>query len=160
MAKSVKRPAESWTYMLASDRALPLEQQTRFTLRPMTIGERAAAWDDLVRELRNDDGTRTLLRRTRQQGVELAIRHIVSIENFPVGAAQPWPADAEQRARYLELLEDRDVSELADEIWKRSNGVDDSAKNFLPPERTSDSGGASPAIQSSTAASDAISNPA
>jgi hypothetical protein len=86
MATLVKRPAESWAFVLDGDRALPTEQQTRFTLRPMTINDRAAARDDLTRELVGPDGTRIIQRRTRQHSLMLALSHIVAIENFPVGA--------------------------------------------------------------------------
>jgi hypothetical protein len=152
MAKSRKRPAEAWVFVLEADTQLPLDQQTRFTLRPMTHAERAAVRDDLAREERQRDGTTATVARTRQQAYAIALAHIVSVENFPVGAPQAWPNDRAAQERYLEQLEDDDVLEIGNEVWARSTlGPPDEGvvKNFSPPELTSISGG-SAAIETST----------
>ncbi|HVX39615.1 MAG TPA: hypothetical protein VHB25_08580 [Gemmatimonadaceae bacterium] len=160
MAKMRKRPPESWSYVLRADRALPFDQQSRFTLSPLSHGERAAMRDDLVRTRYAPDGSRDVAPRTHQNARELVLGHLTSIENFPVSAAQPWPSDREARERYLELLEDDDVLELGDEIWARSTlGPEEPAVgNSWPPERTSSSGGTS-AVGSSTTAASAHNDP-
>lgn len=160
MARSVQRAAEAWTYVLLADRALPIEDRTTFTLRPLTITEQAAALDDLVRTEFDEDGNRVVLRRARRQAIALAVTHIEAIDNFPAGAPKPWPEDRDSRRRYLEQLRLEDVVELGDEIWKRSS-IDAAGpvKNFSPPERTSSSGGDSPATPSSTPAPDATKTP-
>lgn len=142
MAKAIKRPAESWVYVLMRDLTLDLGQQSRFTLRPMTHAERAAVRDDIARTQEAADGSTITLMRTRQQGYSIALSHIVSIENFPSDAPKPWPTDANDRAAYLEQLADDDVLELGNEVWARSAlGADGPAiKNFSTPERTSSSG--------------------
>lgn len=147
MAKAKKRPAESWTYVLEADRALDAAQQSRFVLSPMTYAERAAIRDDLLR------GEGNVSKVFRNAGT-IAIEHLVSIENFPAGEPQPWPADRAARERYLELLDDDDVLEIGNEIWTRSAlGYRDKdteplrdgdvAKNSSTPEPTSSSGGSS-----------------
>lgn len=152
MAKLVKRPAESWRYVLRGDRALPIEQQTVFTLAPLTMAERAQVHDDITRTQTQPDGTRITLGRTRQTGVELVLSHVVAIENFPVGAPEPWPTSAAARARYLERLQDDDVLELGNEIFERSDlGDEDVAKNSSRPEPTSGSGADSQIPDSTTA---------
>jgi hypothetical protein len=152
MAKTVKRSAESWIYVLKADRTLDPSEQTRFTLRPMTHAERAATMDDAARTLTTSEGV-VSVGRFHQNAYEIALRHIVSIENFPIGAPQPWPKDADERARYLDQLDDDDIVEVGDEVWRRSRlGADTAAvKNSLPPELTSNSGGSSATATSTTA---------
>jgi hypothetical protein len=157
MAKAVKRPAESWVYVLKADRDLPMEEQSRFTLRPMTHNERAAAHDDLVRTRVSPDGDKTVQARTRQQALVIALRHIVSIENFPSENPQPWPATTEARAAYVEQLDDEYVLELGNEVFARRGLLGDEGaaiKNSSPPGRTSRSGG-SEAAETSTPATHA-----
>lgn len=119
MAKAVKRPPESWIYVLKADRALPERERSVFTLSPMTYAERAAVRDDMAR-------SSSTVNRTAG---ELALAHIVSIMNFPAGETKAWPADHDARVAYLELLDDDAVVELGDEIWARSAlGYRDPAK--------------------------------
>lgn len=125
MATKIARPAESWPYVLKIDREAPSEQQSRFVLRPMTQGERAAMRDEIARVHREKDGARSVISRTNRVGVEIALAHIVSIENFPAGAPQPWPADAADREKYLEMLGDSWLQEIADEVWEKSTAGDD-----------------------------------
>ncbi|HEY4131671.1 MAG TPA: hypothetical protein VGM50_13715 [Gemmatimonadaceae bacterium] len=153
MANEIKRSAETWAYVLQGDRALPPEQQTRFTLRPMTVLERAAAQDDLIRSFTNETGQRVLIRRTRQQTVAIALEHITAIENFPVGAPALWPSDRTARIAYLERLVDTDVDEIGNEVWRRSLesfAAGTPAGNSLPPALTSGSGEPSAANTSTT----------
>lgn len=121
MAQRASRPAESFTYIPIADRALPVEQQSRFTLRPMTLTERAAARDNMSRtQVR--DGERTIASRSRQLAVELTLNHLLAAENFPAGEPKPWPADAPlaDRQAYLELLGDDLVNEIGNEVYIRS----------------------------------------
>lgn len=156
MAKAVRRPAESWTYVLLDDQRLPVDEQSVWTLRPMTHTERAAAQDDLVRQFIAEGGT-FVLSRAKQQGYAIALRHIIAVRNFPAGAAQPWPADHAARVAFLEQLDDEYVREIADEVFNKSTlmGEDGTQlKNSSPPELTSRSGG-SEAAPTFTAATDA-----
>ena len=121
MAKKKSRPAESWTYLLVSDRELPIEEQSRFTLSPLTQAERAAIQDDLARTHVATDGSKSVVARTRRQGLSIALDHIVAIENFPAGAPQPWPKDREGRETYLEMLDDDFVQEIGNEVFERSS---------------------------------------
>jgi hypothetical protein len=121
MAQRVAVPAERWTYVLEADRTLPIEQQSRFTLRPLSMAERAAARDNLAR-VHIAHGERVITHRDRSLAFELALSHIASIENFPAGEPKPWPVDEplSARASYLELLGDEAVREIGNEIFDRS----------------------------------------
>jgi hypothetical protein len=123
MAKMKSRAAASFPYVLIGDRDLPPEQQTQFVLRTLTVDEHAAA---------------------------LALEHIVSIENFPVGAPQPWPDERERRRDYLGMLMPADLQELGGVLFHRAE-VGDEEKNFSPPARTSASGDNSSAQAPTTA---------
>jgi hypothetical protein len=149
MAKKNRCVAESWVYVTKTDRALPKEEQTRFTLRPMTWAERDRARDALSSE--------SVVHR---QARRMALDHIVSIENFPVGDPKPWPSTIGEREAYLNTLDDGDVLEVGNEVWLRSTlGPDEDAlKNSSPPERTLASGESS-AASSSTSAPNAASSP-
>lgn len=120
MAKRVTRPAESWSYVLQSDRGLPLEEQSRFVLSPLSQIERAAIRDEIARVSTASDGRKDIISRERRQGVEIVLDHLVSVENFPAGAPQKWPDKREERSAYLEQLDDDFVQELANEIWEKS----------------------------------------
>jgi len=125
MPAKTTRPAESWSYVLECDRELDAAEQSRFILRPLTQSERAAVRDDIARVETAKDGARSVVSRSQRQGIELAINHIVSIENFPAGAPQPWPPDPATRRSYLEMLRDDYVQEVANEIWAKSVVGDD-----------------------------------
>ncbi|HEY7195513.1 MAG TPA: hypothetical protein VH439_17350 [Gemmatimonadales bacterium] len=128
MAKGITRLAGTWSYVLTADRELPVEEQSRFTLRPLTGAERERFIDDMsVAE--TVDGAVRVHPRTRQIARRIAISHIAAIENFPAGAPKPWPADAKARDDYLELLDDGYVFELGNEIYLRSSlGATNGAK--------------------------------
>lgn len=149
MAKKNRCVAESWTYITQADRALPKEEQTRFVLSPMPWDERDRARDALSSDV-------VVHRQARQ----MALEHIVAVENFPVGAPAPWPTGRAARETYLNTLDDGDVLEIGNEVWARSTlGADEeSLKNSFTPERTSASG-VSSAESSSTTAPSAPSSP-
>jgi hypothetical protein len=155
MAKKNRCIAESWTYVLLSDRTLPPDQQTRFTLRPMTAPERDQVRDNLSWTQLHIDGAHTRVNRTRQSARAIALNHIAGIDNFPVGAPQSWPKDRDAQARYLDMLEDGDVLEIGNEVFDRSTlGPDEGdIKNSSTPERTSASGASSQGDISTTAPS-------
>lgn len=153
MAKAVKRPAESWVYVLKGDRALPEEEQSRFTLRPMTYFERAAVLDDFLRSDTSTGGQDAGASRVYRNAWAIALNHIASVENFPVGTPAPWPESRAEKVSYLGMLENDDVLEIGNEVWSRSGmGIDgETIKNSLPPEPISRSGGDSAAAISTTA---------
>lgn len=153
MAKTIKRTAEAWTYVLVTDRALPIDQQTRFVLKPLTHVERATVRDSLSRLQIDAAGTKALLDRTRQEAFGLALSNIVAVENFPVGEARAWPAKKADREAFLDQLDDDDVLEIGNEIWERSKlGMDGAPiKNSSRPAPTSGSGEPSAAAAAATA---------
>jgi hypothetical protein len=155
MAKKNRCIAEAWTYVLLSDRELPPDEQTRFTLRPMTAPERDHVRDNLSWTQLHPDGAHTRVNRTRQSARAIALNHIVGVENFPVGSPQPWPKERDDQVRYLAMLDDGDVLELGNEVFDRSTmGADEEPiKNSFTPERTSASGVSSPESISTTVAS-------
>jgi hypothetical protein len=150
MAKNIKRSAGSFVYTLEADRAQPADQQTEFALRPMTVEEYAIAQDDIVRTIVAPDGTRSIINRTRQQGVAIALEHIVSVRNFPVGSPKDWPTDPAQRRAYLSEMVADDVQEIAGAVFCQAR-LGDEEKNSSLPERTSASGDNSLATASTTA---------
>jgi hypothetical protein len=148
MARKNRCIAEAWTYVTKADRELPKDQQSRFTLSPLISTERDLLRDEMV----NDDRTFGSI---YTRGRKLALDHIVSVENFPVGEPKPWPEKRSEREAYLSLLDDDDVLEIGNEVWARSTlGPEDKElKNSSTPERTSASGEPSPDRTSTTAAS-------
>jgi hypothetical protein len=120
MAKARKRAAESWQYVLKSDEGLPTEEQSRFTLRPLTLNEHAAYFDAIA----GDDGSAKVWNST----VALCLTHITAIENFPAGEPREWPSDRKARLDYLEDLGLDACFEIGNEVYRRSK-VEQAAKN-------------------------------
>lgn len=143
MAKARRRLAESWSYRLLCDRALDPSEQTVFHLNPLTQAERLQVRDDIARNRVLANGTTETQRRKGQVELALCLTNIASIENFPVGAPTPWPADHDARRAYLEQLDDEYIEEIGAEIYGRS-AIGELEKNSLPPEPTSSSGNPSP----------------
>jgi hypothetical protein len=133
--------------VLKGDRDLPLDQQTRFILRPLSQAEQVAAEDEVYYLAFDGTGTKSHVSREKRVARQLALSHIEAIENFPVGAPKPWPSDPEKRDEYLEQLRSEDVLEVGNEIFTRSKlGAEAEAlKNSSPPAPTSGSGGTSEA---------------
>ena len=110
--KAILRPTGTQKYIPFSDRTLPPEEQTVIYYKPLTAGERAAAFDNLsVSELQESG---KLLQRSQAWQVhrELCLTQIERVENFPAGAPQPWPTDAAARETYLEQFDDFVVNEI------------------------------------------------
>lgn len=118
MPKRVHRSAESFTYILAADRALPLDQQSRFRFRPLTQAEKLAVLDDLNWVQINADGSRELRPRSMSQARQLVLSNLEAAENFPTDGPVAWPAEGtrEQKERYLDMLDEMDVYELGNEV--------------------------------------------
>lgn len=128
MANRVHRAAETWDYVLRDDRKLPAEEQSRFTLRPLTQEERQRYQDRLVSKIENADGVRETVFRSNTSAFQIALSNIVSIENFPAGEPMPWPESRADRIKYVSMLSDAYVIEIGDEIWGKSL-VEDAVKN-------------------------------
>lgn len=128
MAKSITRPAESWTYILKADRELAPAEQSQFTLRPLTQVERATVRDEIARIQTARDGTKSVISSSQRQGIEIAAGCIVGVENFPSDGPKAWPSERDPQRKYLELLSDDSVQELANEIWEKST-IGDVVKN-------------------------------
>jgi hypothetical protein len=111
MARQVKRQTENWTYVLEADRALPEDQQTRFTLKPLGPQARAQVLDALSTRTIFADGTNEVRSHRHRQSLNIVVNGIVSVENFPA------------RVRYVDQLDDNQIAEIADEIWRVSTPV-------------------------------------
>jgi hypothetical protein len=166
MATAIHRAAETWRYILQSDRALEPSQQSVFVLRPLTLAERQRVRDALTRTHVDAEGRHLIASRLNEVRIELALTNVVSVENFPAGEPKPWPAGAPlaERAAYLEILGDEHVREIGNEIFEHSvietapqtKVGDDWSKgspagNSSPPGLTSSSGGSSAETASTTA---------
>ena len=124
-----RRPAESWTYIPRDDRALPPDQQTRITLRPLTLQERMRAIDDQSWVTEDPaTGVRSVARRAWQEAFRLATDFIEAVENFPAGAPEPWPAGRKERQAYLEGMGEDVILEIGNEIINHSM-MEPEAKN-------------------------------
>jgi hypothetical protein len=125
MAKKIKRRAESWRYVLVSDRDLPVDEQSTWILNPLTQAQRAEVQDNMVRVHNQPDGGQTFVSRPHRMTLDLCLTNIASVENFPAGAAVPWPSGRDERAAYLEGLDDAYVHELGNEIYAQAILGDD-----------------------------------
>jgi len=122
MARASKRTAEPFKYILPADRQLPAEEQTVFTFRPLSQQERMRAMDDVEAIQINGTGEQQLRFRSFQRAYEIVIACLMDVSNFPVGAAKPYPAagSREDKAKYLEMLDDFDVHALGDYVFDHS----------------------------------------
>ena len=126
-----KTPAtREFTLVPECDRELPAAEQSRFTFRPMTYGERLKSFDEMqVVEVRAD-GSRVLHDRSYQQAREIALACLVSSENFPAGAPVAYPAKGTlaEREAWLTQIDDVALYKLASQVRERS-AVDTLAGN-------------------------------
>lgn len=139
MAKAKKRSAESFSYILESDRALPADQQTRFMLRPLTSAERHSLFSRATERIELPEGGTRVISHTLALAREVCLDHIESIDRFPTDAPKPWPAKRGEREMYLDQFADLDLVELYNELFKRS-WIGDEEKNSSTPEPMSSSG--------------------
>ncbi|MDQ2668465.1 MAG: hypothetical protein M3Z05_21095 [Gemmatimonadota bacterium] len=118
MPKRAYSSAEPFLYTLLADRALPLDQQSRFRFRALTQGEQLAVYDGLNWVKLNDDGTRELMPRSMAQARELVLTHLEHAYNFPTDGPLEWPADGSRKEKedYLRMLAPLDVYELGNEL--------------------------------------------
>lgn len=121
MAKSKRKAAEAWRYVLKEDRELPPEQQSTFVLRPMTMIEQAAYFD--AYRSGGGDGD-TVWKGT----VQLAVDHIANVENFPTDAPKEWPKDRTGQMAYLDEIGVDACFEIGNEVFRRSY-IGDEEKN-------------------------------
>lgn len=130
MAKATRRSVESFQFVLDEDKALPVEEQSTFVLRPLTQAEQMVALDELTTESRSIErpGERIVKSRSWQQAYGLCLSHIEDVQNFPAGDPKPWPKDQKERREYLALLSDTQVFQVGCAIRDRAY-VEEAAKN-------------------------------
>ena len=122
MPNATKRQVEAWWYVLVSEREKPMNEQSKFLLKPLTQGERMRVWDDSSWVAIAKDGSRSITARGFQQAHEILMSNLVETQNFPLDGVKAWPANGSgaDREAYLEMLADLDVFELGDVIRNRS----------------------------------------
>lgn len=125
MATKMKRRAESWRYVLVSDRDLAPEHQSTWILNPLTQAQRAEVSDNMVRVHSQPDGGQTFVSRPHRLTLDLCLSNIAGVENFPSDAPVPWPVGREERLAYLEGLNDAYVHEIGNEIYAQAILGDD-----------------------------------
>lgn len=101
----------------------------------MAQTERVVARDDVARTVILEDGSQMVVGRERQVAIAICLHHIVEVQNFPAGVAEPWPESRAARVAYLETMDDELVRELGNEVFTRST-IGEPEKNSLPPEPT------------------------
>lgn len=122
MPKKANRSAEQFKYVLPADRVLPPGEQSVFTFRPLTQGERMRAMDTVEVVHVEGSGERQIRFRTFEQARETVLACLVAVENFPVGEPVPFPVTGsrEERSNYLEMLDDFDVYRLGEHVFDHS----------------------------------------
>lgn len=111
--QSLKIAGTTIRYVPREDRALSPDEQTTFLLTPLTLDERAGAYDTISTTVLDSSGTQTQKSGVWRQSVELFVTHVVAIENFPAGAPEPWPATRAERLRYMEQIDILIIGEVA-----------------------------------------------
>lgn len=135
MAQKAIRDVENFTYVLRGDRALPPAEQSTFRFRPLTQAERVRILDGMEVVL-VDPSTRTRSIKPCgvQQAYDAVLLSLVAADNFPAGAAEPYPIDKGREAcvKYLEGLDDLSVLELGNYVIDRAT-LGPPEKNFSTP---------------------------
>lgn len=140
--KAPIRPKGTWTFITRDDLKLPANEQTRFTLLPLTLDQRMNAWDNL--KWVNDDGSMTP--KTFQQALHLCLMNVVDVENFKAPRAGtedsetpdyeviPFPKDGSetQKRVFFERMADIDILLVGNEIRTRST-IGEAEKNSSEP---------------------------
>ena len=134
MAKKANRVVEPFKYVLPADRVLPAGEQSVFTFRPLTQGERMRATDTVEVVHVEGSGERQIRFRTFEQAREVVLACLIKVENFPSEEPIPYPGDGtrEEKYRYLEMLDDYDVYRLGDHVIDHST-LGPPEKNSLTP---------------------------
>lgn len=122
MPKATKRQVEAWWYVLMSEREKPKEEQSRFLCKPLTQAERMRVWDDHNWVTVDREGQSAVNSRGLQQAHALCVSQIIEVQNFPLEAPRPWPAQGSkaEKEAYLEQLDDMDVFEIGNAVREKS----------------------------------------
>lgn len=122
MPNATKRQVEAWWYVLLSERKRPIDQQSRFKMRPLTQSERMSVWDDSSWVHVDKEGNRTISTRAFQQARSLVLSNLIETEKFPLDGPKRWPVDGslDEKSTYLDLLDDMDVFEIGNEVREKS----------------------------------------
>jgi hypothetical protein len=116
-------PAETFTFTPRNQVEQPAEKQLRVLARPLTVAERARAFDDANYVLVLADGTKEERRRTWTQALELMVSHVLRIENLPADVP-PYPGEstgADKLAWIDAHLSDITMLAIGDEIRSRAS---------------------------------------
>jgi hypothetical protein len=93
-------------------------------------------WDDIEWAKPDGKGGQVIVPRAFQLSREICLTNISDVENFPPGAAQPWPQSRVEREKYLEQFDDFDLLLIGNEIRNKAV-LEDEIKNSSPPKATS-----------------------
>lgn len=150
--KAARRPTGPFEIVPRGDRELPVTEQSRFLVRPLSLEERMATYDMLSVSGKVPDGTEIEMRRHWRVYCDLVRTHLVSTTNFPAGEPKPWPKDgtADEREAYLQLLPDLELYLLGLDLFNASI-LEDHAGNSSRPGPMSTSAGPSRDGTSTTA---------
>lgn len=132
MAKAKKRVTGGWTYIPESDRALPPNEQTVFHCKPLTSGERERLADESIQRV-IEGGSIRVVSRMRSLAREIFLTNVTAIDRFPSDAPKAWPEKPDQRADYIEDMEDDLVFEVGNQIYDRSSFGPEITKPDDPP---------------------------
>lgn len=128
MANRSRRPVEPFWFTPLADRSLPAEKQSSFRFRPLNQVERMHALDNVEVLTEDKTGSRQLRFRNFQQAYEIVIDCLIEAKNFPSGAPVDFPAKGsrEEKAKYLEMIDDHDVYAMGDYVFDHSTiGVEE-----------------------------------
>jgi hypothetical protein len=121
MASERPRLTGAWKYVLISDRSVPADQQSTFTLLPLTAGERDFYRDHYNSHVASGNGGGPeQVNNVSQTARSICLTHIEAVDNFPAGKPRAWPAGKDERAEFLDRLHDAHVVELGVEVFTRS----------------------------------------
>lgn len=121
----IKRATETWTFIHESDRDLPPDQQTIFTLEPLSLPEEMAVIE-AQQAIATDPVTQERIVRDRKwtAALEVFCGHVVAIDNFPPGAngqAKKWPREGtpQERVEFAGQFSSVTIYDIAKEIFNR-----------------------------------------
>jgi hypothetical protein len=128
MAKKSERPREPFWFTPPADRALPPAEQSRFKFRPLRQYERLEFMDNTEVVTEDGTGSRQLRFRSFTQSLELVLLTLIEAENFPAGEPVKYPKEGtrEEKAKYIEDIDDGLIYVLGQEVFNRSTLGQDS----------------------------------